>query len=83
MGKENYIFSQMGKEEGDTSDKLSNQFLQLKAVVAFQKIFINLCTKYNYSTAAVFFPLVFPPRARCSSWQATESQVFTAIENNY
>ncbi len=34
MGKENYIFSQMGEEEGDTSDKLSNQFQQLKAVVA-------------------------------------------------
>lgn len=30
-------FHRWEKEEGDTSDKLSNQFLQLKAVVAFRR----------------------------------------------
>lgn len=72
----------MGEKKVDTSNKLSYQF-----PYSLQKIFINLGAKYNYSTAAVFFSLLhyysIKPRARCSFWQGTEVQVYTAIESNY
>lgn len=86
MGKENYIFSQMGEEEGDTSDKLSNQFQQLKAVVACRRYLLIYGLNTTIAQLQSFFFLYYysnKPIARCSFWQETEVTVFTAIENNY
>ncbi len=58
MGKENYIFSQMGEEEGDTSDKLSNQFQKLKAVVACRRYLLIYSLNTTIAQLQSFFLLV-------------------------
>lgn len=76
----------MGEEKGDTFDKLSNQFQQLKAVVDCRRYLLIYGLNTTTAQLQSFFPLDYysnKARARCSFWQGTEVTVFTAIENNY
>ena len=76
----------MGVEEADTSDKMSNQFQQLKAVVACRRYLLIYGLNTTIAQLQCFFPLDYynnKPGARCSFWQGSEVYVFTAIENNY
>lgn len=74
MGKENYIVSQMGEEEGDISNKLSNQFQQLKAVVAFRRYLLICGLNTTIAQLQSFFPLWL-------LWQQARSQVFVLAGN--
>lgn len=77
----------MGEDEGDTSDKMSNQFQQLKAVLACRRYLLIYRLNTTIAQLQFFFhPLDYysnKPGARCSFWQGTEVQVITQIENNY
>lgn len=76
----------MEEEEGDTFDKLSNQFQQLKAVVAFRRYLLIYGLNTTIAQLHPFLSLDYysnKPRARCSFWQGTEVTVFTAMEHNY